>query len=934
MALTAQEMQQRVGMRPTLLIGLGGTGQKVLVQLKARFLRTYREVPPAVEFLCFDTDQAVEQTQVEGKIIRLTADTELVNIGGIETASIIRNLDKYPQMAAWITEDKEKIPTRAIVMGASQVRPLGRMSFFWKVEEIERKMRAAVQRLTDIKLGNEQRGINVFVVSSVCGGTGSGAIIDVAYLARHVIARAGLKASFCYVNGVLVLPSVFPNVAKNGIESNAYATFRELDYFTETGEWELNYGNPKVSLVKFSGTRPFNICYLVDSRNESGQGLQGLEEIAPMLAEAIYLQISSQVGAANNSSFDNVHVLTQRTEDVEEGRPKPTAYSSLGTASLVFPAQKIIDLCAHRLGADLLQKELLSLHGTDEQVTAAVNNFMQANQLDLDNLLQGLARDARGNVMRIALQPQALDKFKDSEVFGATQAYLNKAESTVDNEFAQALDTNRKSLSEKMAKVLEAELDRMVGDPTQGLLFALSFLEKLDTSLTTTRGTLDKSQQEMALRRDRAQQQLKQTLQTYSDSFRAMFLVRSGQIKEARQRHVEMFGNYLTSRFEIRKREMAIALLAGLSSTIQAKRGSLQGLADRLGFIQSQFDVYADRLATGKGRADFVLATDITSKDDIERYYAEHFRRLGTAPATGLLEAQGPLQSWVALEQNDIAERVLQYTRSFFDDINQNTIENVILQKKDSVEPEKRLSDLVNRSVPFWMFQREGVLAQDWSAEPIIVIGVTDAEQSAFRDQKIGDAKLTSTFDPHQITVLQTKHGVPLFALTQYRDFKQAHDYVMKNSVKPLYVFPEVRPGGEKAKQVFALAMAYGFVFRTGVYYSVLPEDPGYPPTQLAQGMEGSLSVFRNNDDLIARVSRCIEDVIQRDGLESAKAVIAQFIREPYVCELKGGAAKTNIDRTSLNRDTSVGKVAGANYDLIMQLRASLQEYEKKVLRG
>ena len=69
MALTVQEMQQRVGMRPTLLIGLGGTGQKVLIQLKAHFMRVYGQVPPAVEFLCFDTDQTAELTEYKSLLL-------------------------------------------------------------------------------------------------------------------------------------------------------------------------------------------------------------------------------------------------------------------------------------------------------------------------------------------------------------------------------------------------------------------------------------------------------------------------------------------------------------------------------------------------------------------------------------------------------------------------------------------------------------------------------------------------------------------------------------------------------------------------------------------------------------------------------------------------------------------------------------------------
>jgi hypothetical protein len=934
MALTAQELQQRVGMRPTLLVGLGGTGQKVLIQLKARFLRNYGEVPPAIEFLCFDTDQTAEQTQIEGRVVRLTADTELVNIGGIETPNIIRNLDKYPSIAAWIAEDKERIPTRAIVMGAQQVRPLGRLSLFWRVELIHRKLQSAVQRLTDLKLGIEQKGINVFVISSVCGGTGSGIFLDVAYLTRHVIERSGLQSSFCYVNGVLALPSVFPNVAPVGIQSNSYAALAELDYFMESGDWRCEYGNPRVSNVEFSGQRPFNICYLVDARNEQGQGLAGLEEIAPMIAEAIYLQISSQVGTANNSAFDNVRVLASRTLFTEEDKYKPTAYSSLGTSSLIFPVFKIIDLCAHRLGRDLIQQELLARSPRPDQVEPAVNGFLQANQLETDALLQQIARDAKGNLLRIGLDPRVLDRFRESELFSATQAYLTKAESTLDNEFSQTLDLNRKALAERLATALGAELDRLADDPLRGVPFAVAFLEKLDAVLATARVSMDKSRAEMDQRRDKAQAQLRQTLDAYSTSFRSMPIGRSGRIKEARGRHVEMFQNYLAARFESRKREMAIALLANLSTTIQAKRAALQGLADRLQFIQSQFGAFVERFSGGKSRTDFVLAQDITTEADIERYYTEHFGRLGASPSASLLDTQGPLHTWVDLEQDEITDRILRYTRSVFDDLHQISIEQIVTEKREQVDPDKRLQDLVNRSSPFWMYRKEGVLGQDWEGEQIVVIGVTDRERSIYKNLTEASQVLTSTFDPHQITVLQTKHGVPLFALTRYKDFKQDHDHVLRADLKPLYVFPEVRPGGEKARQIFALGVAYGFVFKSGTFYHILPEDAGTQPVKLETGMEKSLSRFRNSDELIGLVSRHVESQIAREGSDPAIEILEGFMREPYVYELKGGAARTNLDRTMMTPDKSVGKPGSANYDLVMQMRETLKTYVKQVLRG
>jgi len=933
--LTAQEMTQRVGMRPTLLIGVGGTGQKVLVQLKARFIRNYGQVPTAVEFLCFDTDQSAEQTQVNGQIVRLTSDTELINIGGIQTANIIRNLDKYQAIGAWITEDKERIPTSAIQMGAKQVRPLGRLSLFWHVETITRKLQSSVQRLTDLKLSFDKKGINVFIISSVCGGTGSGSIIDMAYLTRNVIDKAGIDSEFCYINGVLGLPSVFPNVDKTGIESNAYATLTELDYFIQNGEWTIDYGNPRVPTFSFSGIRPFNICYLIDARNEQGQGLSGLDEIAPMLAEAVYLQISSQVGNANNSAFDNVRVLTGSTIYHDEGKEKPTAYSSLGTTSLVFPVTKIIDICAHRLGHDLIQEELLKKDVTPSKADAAVNSFMQANQLDPEGLLGQIARDAKNNVMRITLDPRKLDQFKENDMAGATMAYLTKAENTVDNEFFLALDSNKKLLSERLAVALDTEINRLADDPIGGLYYAIAILEKLDATLAAERGDMDKSRAEMDVRRDRAQAMLRQTQDEFARSFRSNILGRSGRIKDARNRHVEMFQNYLAARFESRKREIAIALLAGLSSSLQNKRALLQRTVDRLQFINSQFEAYLERFGSGKPRTDFVLAQDISTDQDIEHFYKEHYDRLGGAPASALLDSQGPLHAWLESEQEQIADKILAHARSVFEDLKSISIEQIILDKKDQVEPRKRLQDLINRSVPFWMYRTAGVLGQDWAGEEkIVVIGVPDKDRSIYKGAEEGGQQLVSTFDPHQITVLQTKHGIPLFALTQYRDFKQSHDHVMHRGLKPLYVFPEVRPGGEKAKQVFALGVAYGFIFKSGVYYHIIPEDPGHAPIRMDQGMSESLRGFRNNDELINYIAKSVEDQISREGVEAAIQVLDSFVKEPFVYELKGGAARTNIDRTSISRDTSVGKTGSVNFDLILELRDTIKDYIKKVLRA
>lgn len=40
----------------TLIVGIGGTGQRVICDIKKRMLSTYGEIPPLVQFLAIDTD--------------------------------------------------------------------------------------------------------------------------------------------------------------------------------------------------------------------------------------------------------------------------------------------------------------------------------------------------------------------------------------------------------------------------------------------------------------------------------------------------------------------------------------------------------------------------------------------------------------------------------------------------------------------------------------------------------------------------------------------------------------------------------------------------------------------------------------------------------------------------------------------------------------
>src|SRR5690606_982957 len=110
--------------------------------------------------------------------------------------------------------------------------------------------------------------------------------------------------------------------------------------------------------------------------------------------------------------------------------------------------------------------------------------------------------------------------------------------------------------------------------------------------------------------------------------------------------------------------------------------------------------------------------------------------------------------------------------------ISEISVESVILNK-DQGQNRKRLNDLIERSVPFWSYTKAGKLPAEWKPQEIVVVGVEEKEESIYKNAVGREQQLTSTFDKHQLLVLQTKHGLPLFGLTQYEQYRAAHDTVM-----------------------------------------------------------------------------------------------------------------------------------------------------------
>ncbi|MBT2730604.1 tubulin-like doman-containing protein [Bacillus sp. ISL-75] len=274
---------------PMLVIGLGGTGIDALLRLKYQVNRRFKlpedpitkrkmEKPKNIEFLAFETNEAERNKKYPAENgIGLDPFKEFVLLSNPEIGGILNDRSKLePYITDWLSP--ELLITDGI-NGASGVRQAGRLLLFTKINQVVQ----TIQRKIEGLLEGTNKKLNIFLLTGLSGGTGSGCFLDIAYITRGIIERQFNSTGVDKVNilGYLFTPDV--NLSRRGlsshtveyIEKNGYAALKELDYWMNCDErhekWQMKYGN---LLTVNSPAPPFNLCHLISATNTEGKRLE------------------------------------------------------------------------------------------------------------------------------------------------------------------------------------------------------------------------------------------------------------------------------------------------------------------------------------------------------------------------------------------------------------------------------------------------------------------------------------------------------------------------------------------------------------------------------------------------------------------------------------------------------------------------------------
>ncbi|MDE5786254.1 MAG: tubulin-like doman-containing protein, partial [Duncaniella sp.] len=196
-------------LRRTLLIGLGGTGIKAILNAKKMFYENYGQIPPMIGFIGIDTDRpglgTASVTANDGTKISLNASEQLCI--SVETPTLIYSNGKQSKLYDWMPECNAQGLT-ALSIGAGQMRSNGRFAITVNENNVQQFINHKMTEINNAEIidnpGYEllSSDTEVHMVFSLGGGTGSGTFLNTAYLIKRMFPTVKLS-------GYAVLSDVF-----------------------------------------------------------------------------------------------------------------------------------------------------------------------------------------------------------------------------------------------------------------------------------------------------------------------------------------------------------------------------------------------------------------------------------------------------------------------------------------------------------------------------------------------------------------------------------------------------------------------------------------------------------------------------------------------------------------------------------------------------
>lgn len=488
--------------RPTLVVAVGGTGASAAKIARKRMTEILGPEAPRTHFVAF---RALDTAAQDSREPRFVDHAEYIYLGGFNAQSVIADIVEghaFPHWKRWLPP---RLDFQQVAFGAGGIRPIGRLCYFYHRRLVETAIHEALATITDaeqalsfhqehgVKVALEA-GIDIHLICSVCGGTGSGMFLDLAFDLRQWAEQHTPQA--ITVTGHLVLPEAFRSkaVSFKALEANAYVALEELDRFMNASSadaWTVEHEQDQPSK---SWRSPFDHCYLLSGLQQGATS--DVDTLTSVIGEALTLLTFSQVGQKVSEGVINMAGQRKSTRDA---RGRLCCYSSYGVLGLEIPW----DLLGQNLSPKLAERVRARFEGTnpvsDDEIETEVSNFLERFSFRT-RYIENTVPETPFDQVSVAQTLSAYRKKLDHSLVRATISETAQAGRREIERLSSELSKNDIWISREIEQYLNARAADWLLDRPEGLKGYVQLVQEIIAALRRFGQELGRSAQEAGQR--------------------------------------------------------------------------------------------------------------------------------------------------------------------------------------------------------------------------------------------------------------------------------------------------------------------------------------------------------------------------------------------------------------------------------------------------
>ncbi len=356
MEIKTEKLKTNEVAAPTLFVGVGGTGCKIVKKVCDLCAPEEKE---NINFLCLDTNVNDLSDVASSK-------SKIYWVQTSNTQTVGSYLD-YDEEAR-----KKWFPKNAVMYdktvseGAGQVRAISRLALNSTIKT--GKIRPLYDAIDDLfrKTGKDMKqAMRVVISSTASGGTGSGIILPLSMFIRDYVKEKYPNTSLI-VRSLILLPETLDSVIDSQTERdsqarNAYATIKELNAFMMKGSGFIDLDDDlkqfsdlhvNVSIAgsdkqKSLSLLPMDFCFLMDGQDAEDSTMISIGQYIEQAAQALYEQ---NIGPMQKKAFSvEDNIIKEMTKPGNYGRNR---FGGIGAGVIRYPYEKVADYVSYDLAID------------------------------------------------------------------------------------------------------------------------------------------------------------------------------------------------------------------------------------------------------------------------------------------------------------------------------------------------------------------------------------------------------------------------------------------------------------------------------------------------------------------------------------------------------------------------------------------------------